>query len=107
MSLNPVLKKFADKLHAARKARLADPNLSPWKRKALEAEPIHESVEAVKRGKRRPSLAQHIRQVMKTGLTVAAVQPDGTLVVGKPGEAEPIDASDIDETALEARREWH
>ena len=40
---------------------------------------------------RKPSLAQRIRQATKAGLSVTAVQPDGTLVVGKPGEAKPGD----------------
>ena len=57
--------------------------------------------------KRRPTLTKIVRQATKAGLSVTGIRPDGTLVVGKPGETS-IDASDIetDEAMLEARREW-
>ena len=44
----------------------------------------------VKRRKRRPTFATIIRQADKAGLTVTAIRPDGTIVVGKPG-ASPED----------------
>jgi hypothetical protein len=101
MSLDPVataINKFADKLRAAQKARLADPNLPQWRRKALEAavrsKPTHEPVEPAKRTRnRKPTLAGVAKQTAKASIPVAAyeVRPDGTIgvVVGTPNEAKP------------------
>ena len=49
-----------------------------------------------KRRKRRPSLRTLIEQAQKAGLTVTAIRPDGTLIIGKPGELK-TDANEWDE----------
>jgi hypothetical protein len=45
---------------------------------------------------RKPSLMRRIRLALKAGLTITAIQPDDTLVIGKPGDVE-ADANEWDE----------
>ena len=57
---------------------------------------------------RKPSLRQRIQQVTKAGLTIKAVQVDGTLIIGKPDEAKPdADADAIDNATPIDRSDWN
>lgn len=56
-----------------------------------------EDAEPTKRRKRRPSILTRIRQAQRAGLTVAEIRPDGTLVIGKPGDTKSDDKPNTDE----------
>ena len=86
--------------------------LRPFHVERFEKRLIHVEVDerrSVKRRERKPSLRQRIQQVTKAGLTITAIQPDGTLIIGEPSEAKLTDASDLDldDAALIDRSDWN
>jgi hypothetical protein len=95
LQANPVLPSFA-LMH-----ELGHAQLQLWRQIGGKvANPIKQS------RKRKPSLRQRIQQVRKAGLTIAAIQPDGTLIIGKPSEANP-DADAIDNVTPIDRSDWN
>ena len=89
LQANPVLPSFA-LLH-----ELGHAQLQLWRQIGGKA------AKPIKRRERKPSLRQRIQQVTKAGLTIKAVQPDGTLIIGKLGEAEPESGNEWDEVSLQ------
>ena len=95
LQANPVLPSFA-LMH-----ELGHAQLQLWR------QICGKGAKAVKQTRmRKASLRQRIQQVRKAGLTIKAVQPDGTLIIGKPGEAEP-DADAIDNGTPIDRSDWN